>query len=141
MAANNYARSVFFRSLGKAFQIVNDPVQLDNLVYSVKNKINSIEDGRSAMDGFMSKVKTLIRMVIDYVRGEYREIPWKSMIMIVAGLFYFLMPLDVIPDFIPGAGFIDDISIIMLVFKSISDDIQNYEAFEARRIDEIRSYE
>ncbi len=142
MTSKNFARSIFFRrALGKAFAIVNDPNQMNNLVNTVKTKISNIDEGRHAMDNFLSKIKTLMRMVRDYIRGDYREIPWKSLIMILAGLLYFLMPLDAIPDFIPGAGFIDDISIIMLVFKSISDDIHNYELFEESRIEEIGSYE
>lgn len=50
--------------------------------------------------------------------------------MIIGSLLYFLMPLDLIPDFIPVTGFADDISIIFLVFNSINEDIEAFLDYE-----------
>lgn len=50
--------------------------------------------------------------------------------MIIGSLIYFMMPIDLIPDFIPMTGFADDISIIFLVFSSISDDIEAFLEYE-----------
>jgi uncharacterized membrane protein YkvA (DUF1232 family) len=66
-------------------------------------------------------------MIRAYIEGEYREIPWKSMVIILASLIYFVNPFDLIPDFIPGIGFIDDISIILMVFKSVEEDILKFQ--------------
>jgi len=53
--------------------------------------------------------------------------------MIIGSLIYFLMPLDLIPDFIPVTGFADDISIIFLVFNGINEDIEAFLDFEQGR--------
>jgi uncharacterized membrane protein YkvA (DUF1232 family) len=72
----------------------------------------------------------MMRMLRAYIRGEYRELPWKSLILIIGALLYFLTPIDMIPDFIPVTGFADDVAVILLVFKTISDDINAYRLFE-----------
>ena len=45
--------------------------------------------------------------------GDTR-VPWKPKIMLLAVAVYFLMPFDVVPDFIPGLGQIDDLVLIYL---------------------------
>ena len=50
-------------------------------------------------------------------------------IAIAGALAYVVLPIDVIPDFIPGVGFIDDIFVISIVMKSISDEIERYKSY------------
>ena len=57
--------------------------------------------------------------------------------MILGALIYFMMPLDLIPDFIPVTGLADDISIIFLVFGSISEDIEAFEEYESSKARDI----
>ncbi len=49
--------------------------------------------------------------------------PWEIVISMVAALIYFVTPIDVIPDVIPGIGFCDDIAVLLTV-KSLIGDVQ-----------------
>jgi len=53
---------------------------------------------------------------------------------IAGALAYVVLPIDVIPDFIPGVGFVDDMFVIGMVMKSISDEIERYRKFRATNI-------
>lgn len=57
---------------------------------------------------------------------------------IIGALGYFILPIDLIPDFIPFAGFTDDLSAIMLalhaVWKNITPEIKAMAAAKAREI-------
>lgn len=57
---------------------------------------------------------------------------------IIGALGYFILPLDLIPDFIPFAGFTDDLSALMLalhaVWKNITPEIKELAASKAREI-------
>jgi len=68
----------------------------------------------------------MVRMVKAYVNGQYRAVPWKSIIVLTSVLIYFFMPLDLIPDFIPVTGYIDDFSLIFWAFNHLKDDINTY---------------
>jgi uncharacterized membrane protein YkvA (DUF1232 family) len=52
----------------------------------------------------------------------------KTTYLLIAGaLAYTVMPMDVIPDFIPGMGFVDDAFVISSVMKKIADEVARYK--------------
>lgn len=57
---------------------------------------------------------------------------------IVGALGYFILPLDLLPDFIPFAGFTDDLSAILLalhaVWKNITPEIKAMAASKASEL-------
>ena len=67
----------------------------------------------------------LFKMVTD---KEF-DISKTAYIAIAGALAYAVLPIDVIPDFIPGVGFVDDVFVIGMVMKSISEEIARYKAF------------
>jgi len=71
-----------------------------------------------------------IRIINAYTSKEYTYVPWKTICLIVAGLIYFIYPVDLIPDFIPVSGLIDDIALIAWIYESIQDDIENFLEWE-----------
>ena len=73
----------------------------------------------------------LIRMIQAYIRGEYTEIPWESIVLSIAAIIYFVSPIDFIPDFIPLSGYLDDAAIIAFIVKSIKTDLDNFLQWEA----------
>ena len=40
--------------------------------------------------------------------------------MIAAALFYFINPFDIIPDYTPGIGYIDDLIVLKTCLQSIN---------------------
>lgn len=134
----SYLKSKSFQNaLKKAIYIARNPEKISELISGVSNKLSSMDSNKAKVSGFMERVKTFLRMLRAYINGEYREIPWKSLLMIIGALTYFMMPLDLIPDFIPVTGLTDDIAIIFLVFGSISEDIQEFEEFESSKSRDI----
>lgn len=71
--------------------------------------------------------KLMIAMIKDYRRGIYKEVPWFTIGAVTATLLYILNPVDIIPDFIMGLGFIDDFAVFSIVHGWIQSDLQRYE--------------
>ena len=69
-------------------------------------------------------------MVQCYIKGEYKKIPYKTILYIIAGILYVVLPADVIPDIIPGLGIADDISLVRLILSYIADDIENFKKWK-----------
>ncbi len=127
----DYLKSKSFQSaLRKAVGIASNPDKIADLIGSVTNKMSDMDQNKQRVSEFFEKVRTFLRMLRAYISGTYREIPWKSLLMIIGSLIYFMMPLDLVPDFIPVLGLADDISLIFLVFNSINEDIEAFLEYE-----------
>lgn len=81
-------------------------------------------------------LKLLQALCLAYWRGEYRAISPKAILSVVAGLMYFLSPLDAIPDWIPGLGMLDDIAVLAWVMKSLNVELDAFRAWRARQTPE-----
>lgn len=55
--------------------------------------------------------KLMLQVVIDYREGRLRHMPYSALSAIVFALDYALNPVDIIPDFLPGIGQLDDLRI------------------------------
>ena len=59
--------------------------------------------------------------------------PLKVKALIGAALAYFIMPFDLIPDWIVGIGFTDDLAVVMMVLRQLSGAITEEHYELARR--------
>jgi uncharacterized membrane protein YkvA (DUF1232 family) len=80
----------------------------------------------SALPRMASQVRLGFSLVRDYFQGNYRKLPWWSVASVAAALGYFLTPTDLIPDFLPVIGYIDDAAVLALVMAGIREDLKKY---------------
>ncbi|MFF2446077.1 YkvA family protein [Neobacillus sp. NPDC058068] len=73
-----------------------------------------------------NKLQLFIDLVKAYSKGEYRNVSTKTIITVTCALLYFVSPLDLIPDFIVGIGFIDDAAVIGYALKKISSELDAF---------------
>ncbi len=88
-----------------------------------------------ALRGVLDDTLALARLVTRWAKGEYREIPWRSIAAALGALAYFVNPIDLIPDALLGIGYLDDISVIAFVVNAIRTDLARFRQWEqaARR--------
>ena len=117
----------FNKAKEKAENALKDESRIQSILKLVGQKLNA---GNLEISKMGSKLNLMVRMVKAYISGQYKVIPWKSIIIIVAVLIYFIMPLDLIADFIPITGYVDDFSLIIWAFNHLKDDIDTFEWWE-----------
>jgi uncharacterized membrane protein YkvA (DUF1232 family) len=74
---------------------------------------------------------TLGRMLRSWQRGAYRVLPWRTLLWSLTAVLYFVDPLDLVPDFVPGLGYLDDAAVIGFIMKSIRKDVERFKFWEA----------
>lgn len=120
----------FERAKARASNVLGNKEKLEEVLNASKNRLGEIKLENSKLSKLGSNLRVFLRMIQAYAKGYYRDAPWKSMVGIVAGIIYFLMPIDLIPDFIPFTGFIDDFTVIMLISNAFQQDIEDFETWE-----------
>jgi len=80
----------------------------------------------SLLDGFLFDIELLISLLQDYDSDKYRDIPWESVAGILTAMLYVISPVDLIPDFIPLIGTLDDAVVVSVCLKLVKNDLDAY---------------
>ena len=114
----NYDRMLRF-TRGKDFaEFINDD--------AIRNKINK---AYPALKKVLENVRELYALFKDTIKGNYKLHP-ANVAMIGGGLLYFLLPVDLIPDFIPLVGYLDDLAVLTTIMNSLKGEINEYKAWK-----------
>ena len=55
-----------------------------------------------------------------YYLLQAKDVPVKAKTLIVGALGYLILPVDMVPDFIPALGFTDDLSALMVALRTLN---------------------
>lgn len=105
---------------------------LDNikLILSKEDRIKNQVDKDRGLERYAKDLMLLMSLVKDYYQGNYRNIPYKTVSAAVVGLLYVLNPIDIIPDFIPFIGQIDDALVIGFCLRLMEKDLNKYKTWK-----------
>ncbi|QEL12767.1 DUF1232 domain-containing protein [Kushneria phosphatilytica] len=72
-------------------------------------------------------------MMRDWQRGDYRPLPKRAVVLMSVALLYIVSPLDLIPDFLLGWGWIDDIVIGGWLLAKLDEELDDYRRWRQAR--------
>ena len=109
--------------------VLEDEEKTNDLVNKAEKKFNSNKKlfSKGGLKDLLVYIPLFIKLVKSYVKKEYKAIPTSSIIAIVAMLIYFMTPIDIIPDFVPGIGYIDDAALLAFVLYAVKGDLDDYQ--------------
>lgn len=89
-----------------------------------KLKKSVLKVGRKAI----KKILTLYYVLLDH------DTPKKAKMTIIGTLGYYIFPLDAVPDFIPLAGYTDDMAVLTLAFITVFFHIKQVHRDQAEQM-------
>lgn len=111
----------------KAEEYLKDNSRLNELLGKAMDKATKLNGPlKEVWDSLMA----CFRLIKAYANGSYRVIPVQSILMIVASVVYFVMPIDLIPDVLVGVGLLDDAALLGWTFKTLAADIDEFIKWE-----------
>lgn len=119
------------KSVKEAEKLLNDKEKTKETIDEAMKKAESV---RGSLEKVWHQLQLMFSLVKDYIGGNYKEIPVKSIALVIGAILYFVMPVDLIPDFVPVFGYLDDVAVIGLVLKQIGLDLEKYEAWKNAKI-------
>lgn len=106
--------------------------------YSEDNMQKVIDNEEKIMDKmkdtslleFIKPAKAFFRMLKVYFTGRYKEVPVATIVSIIMTLLYVFSPVDLIPDFLPVIGLLDDAAVMGACVASFGSAIKKFEEWE-----------
>lgn len=125
----------FTSALGHAASVLGRRGRLLALLPQLAMKLRETNWKNGAANAAKEKFFVLGRLLKAYAVGDYREIPWKTLLLIVAAVIYFVNPLDLVPDLVPLTGLTDDFAVLLWVYNSVSNEIDKFLAWEKNKVE------
>ncbi|MCP5464236.1 MAG: DUF1232 domain-containing protein [Deltaproteobacteria bacterium] len=112
----------------KAAKDLKDSKKVQALVRAAAEKIK--RQGSGFFKNGREQFQTLLRLLKAYAKRDYTVVPWRSLVLMLTAVLYFVMPLDVVPDFLFSLGLLDDIAVLSWVMKAVQKDLDRFQDWE-----------
>lgn len=128
----------FQEIIDKAKSAIEDEAALAQIEQAARDLI--ADAGASDLPEFVSERFKKLAVTIDMVNDDEWQLTDEEKRNVLSALAYLVDPEDLIPDHVPGLGFLDDAIYAEIVIKALGNEISLYEEFcsfrsaeEARR--------
>ncbi len=99
----------------------------EDIVGAAEDLLKAVPE--SSAPGFILERIEKLRLMISMLSDIDWRLPHKDSTRVLNALAYFAEPEDLIPDHIPGLGFLDDAIMIELVVRELKHEIEAYQDF------------
>lgn len=113
----------------KAEKILKDQDKLDKFFDDLSAKMKSVP----LVGEVFSNIPTLASLIKSYATGEYKEAPMGTIVALISALLYFILPIDVLPDVIPGIGLIDDAAVLTACLAMCQSDVEAFKIWKKNK--------
>jgi uncharacterized membrane protein YkvA (DUF1232 family) len=110
-----------------------DAAKLDEaqIIAAVEDMVRRIR--ASQVPDYVLERAAKLEALVEMVRDREWDMPAEVRERVVGALAYFAKPNDLIPDGVPGLGFLDDAIMIELVARDLGHELAGYDAFRRTR--------
>jgi uncharacterized membrane protein YkvA (DUF1232 family) len=107
--------------------LIQSNVLLEKLAVAVYERM---ESSVQKYADIASRLGVLARLTKAWRNKKYTEVSYVTVFLSVAILLYFVSPIDLVPDFIPLVGGLDDVLLLGFLLKIIDKEIERFQAWE-----------
>jgi uncharacterized membrane protein YkvA (DUF1232 family) len=104
-------------------------LQLERLRASREAVLEKLREIPDRMQKLVNQIRLLLDLTDDYASGRYREVSWLSLGVAVVAALFFISPADVVPDWLPIVGQLDDMAAVAIALKVLKRDLIKYCQF------------
>ena len=98
-----------------------------------EEKAEQMAKESSFLRQYWKDIKTSFALLKDWYMGNYTKIPFRMVASIAAAMLYMVSPLDLVPDWVPFGGLLDDALVLAAVFTMSRRDLDEYLAWASRK--------
>ncbi len=123
------AEVILNKGCDEAAEIWEDEDKLERFLQRLEKKLEVVP----RVGNKLANVPILVSLIKSYAKKEYTDIPIGTIVAITSALLYFVSPIDIIPDAIPGVGYLDDAAVVALCLKMVDSDVEEYKRWREKK--------
>lgn len=117
----------FSRYRERAGELARSPEEVAALATAAARKLAGATGLPKRFREVREELATFIALLRAWVNGDYRQVSTRTMVTVIAAVLYFVVPFDLVPDFIAAIGLLDDAAVIGYVIGVVRDEISEFE--------------
>ena len=122
----------YFRKLFRTARRQVADQDVDEVLKAVQSLIDRVRQGRK-QPRFVQESVQVLEDLVEMLRDPDYDLPRGPRTEVLAALSYFANPEDLIPDQIPGLGFLDDAIMIKMLENEFKHELWGYRQFRKFR--------
>jgi uncharacterized membrane protein YkvA (DUF1232 family) len=126
------ADAEYFRSLYRQAKRGAKGLEADQVIADARGIVKDVRASKKTPP-FVLKAVEVLTDLVDLIQDEDYAAPKKVRDEVLAGLAYFSNPEDLIPDHIPGLGFLDDAIMVKFIEEEFKHELWGYRRFRKLR--------
>ncbi len=116
------AEEIFQENYQEAEKMLNHPDRIDRMLKRLEKKLK----GLPKLGGALAYIPKMGMLINSYIRGQYTDVPIGTIVGVIGVVMYFVLPIDAIPDFVPGVGYLDDAAVASGSLYLVKNDLDEY---------------
>lgn len=121
----------FSRYRERAADLARTPEEVTALAAAATRKLAAATGLPRRFRAVRGELSTFIALLKAWVNGDYRHVSTRTIVSVIAAVLYFVVPFDLVPDFIAAIGLLDDAAVIGYVIGVVRDEIVEFERWRA----------
>lgn len=121
------AQKLLDKGISEAQEVIADPSRVDDLLMQLEEKLKGVP----AIGETLADIPLMIAMVKAWVRKEYTVVSPKVIACLVGAILYLLKKKDLVPDYIPIIGKVDDLAVMGLALKLSEPELKAFSEWRA----------
>ena len=117
------ASKVLHNGLLEAERTLKDTQKMEHFFQRLEKKLKQVP----VVGNKLADVPVMCSLLYNYVNKKYTEVPIGSIMAIISALTYFISPVDMIPDAVPGLGYMDAAAVITACLALVHSNLAEYQ--------------
>ena len=122
----------YFRSLYRKAKKGAAEQDSDKIIESARDVVKRVRASKKTPRFVIDAIEVLADLV-DIIQSEAYAAPARVKSEVLAALAYFTNPEDLIPDHVPGLGFLDDALMVKFIEEEFKHELWGFRKFRDRR--------
>ena len=106
-----------------------ETIQCEDKFERLIQRLEKILKTIPAIGKYASDLACMVSLVKSYIKKEYTDIPISAVVLIVSSIIYIVSSIDLIPDFIPALGWLDDVAVFLWALKTLHTELEDYKTW------------